>query len=132
MRRHSMTSCSAVCTFLVSFLAPVGFFAQTLGKTGNNAMTIEQVIETANASYPAIKVAQAQQKAALGAIAVAKTAYLPRADVLWQTNRATSNNILGLLLPQTVIPSVTGPVLPSDPARSGWNSAGGALLSWQP
>lgn len=76
--------------------------------------------------------AQAQQKAALGAIAVAKTAYLPRADVLWQTNRATANNILGPLLPHPTIPSVTGSVLPSDPSRSAWNSAGGALLSWQP
>jgi outer membrane protein len=31
-----------------------------------------------------------------------------------------------------VIPSVTGPVLPADAALSAWNSAGGALLSWQP
>jgi outer membrane protein TolC len=52
--------------------------------------------------------------------------------VLWQTNRATANNILGLLLPQATIHSVTGSVLPPDPTRSAWNSAGGALLSWQP
>ncbi|HEY3989717.1 MAG TPA: TolC family protein [Acidobacteriaceae bacterium] len=95
-------------------------------------MTLEQVIETANANYPAIKAAQAQQRAAQGDIAVARTAYLPRTDVLWQTNRATANNILGLLLPQATIPSVTGGVLPPDPTRSAWNSAGGALLSWQP
>ena len=63
---------------------------------------------------------------------MAKTAYLPQTDILWQTNRATANNILGLLLPQATIPSVTGAVLPSDPTRSAWNSAGGALLSWQP
>ncbi len=63
---------------------------------------------------------------------MAKTAYLPRTDILWQTNRATANNILGLQLPQATIPSVTGTVLPPDPTRSAWNSAGGALLSWQP
>jgi outer membrane protein TolC len=95
-------------------------------------LTLEQVIATADANYPAIKEAQAQQKAAQGGIAVAKTAYLPHTDVLWQTNRATANNILGLLLPQQTISSVTGSVLPSDPTRSAWNSAGGALLSWQP
>jgi outer membrane protein len=95
-------------------------------------MTLERVIETANANYPAIKAAQAQQKAAQRGVSVAKTAYLPHADILWQTNRATANNILGLLLPQATIPSVTGSVLPSDPTRSAWNSAGGALLSWQP
>jgi outer membrane protein TolC len=95
-------------------------------------LTLEQVIATADANYPAIKAAEAQRKAAQGGIAVAKTAYLPHTDVLWQTNRATANNILGLLLPQQTIPSVTGSVLPSDPTRSAWNSAGGALLSWQP
>jgi outer membrane protein TolC len=107
-------------------------FAQTTGAGATGVMTLEQVIETANAKYPAIKAAQAQQKAAQGGIAVARTAYLPRTDVLWQTNRATANNILGLLLPQATIPSVTGGVLPPDPTRSAWNSAGGALLSWQP
>jgi outer membrane protein TolC len=107
-------------------------FAQTTGAGGAGGMTLEQVIETANAKYPAIKAAHAQQKAAQGSIAVARTAYLPRTDVLWQTNRATANNILGLLLPQATIPSVTGEVLPPGATRSAWNSAGGALLSWQP
>jgi outer membrane protein TolC len=110
----------------------VSVFAQATGTSGPSAMTLEQVIETANANYPAIKAAQAEQRAAQGGIAVAKTAYLPRTDVLWQTNRATANNILGLLLPQSTIPSVTGTVLPPDPTRSAWNSAGGALISWQP
>src|ERR1700761_773262 len=124
-------------TFAIgSLLLPYGrgqcAFAQVPTQDSPAALTLEQVVESARKHYPAIQAAQAQQRAAEGAIRVAKTAYLPRTDVLWQTNRATANNILGLLLPQTVIPSVTGPVLPSDPARSGWNSAGGALLSWQP
>ena len=64
---------------------------------------------------------------------MARTAYLPRADVLWQTDRATANNILGLLLPQ-VDHSQRYRTRASSPmrARSAWNSAGGALLSWQP
>jgi outer membrane protein TolC len=90
------------------------------------------VIETTSANYPSIRASQAQQRAAQGAIGVAKTAYLPHSDILWQTDRATANNILGLLLPQATIPSVTGEVLPPDPTRSAWNSAGGALVSWQP
>jgi outer membrane protein TolC len=106
-------------------------FAQVPTQDTPAALTLEQVVEAARSHYPGIQAAQAQQRAAEGAIKVAKTAYLPRTDVLWQTNRATANNILGLLLPQAVIPSVTGPVLPSDPGRSAWNSAGGALLSWE-
>src|SRR3984957_14423410 len=107
-------------------------FAQVPIQDSPAALTLAQVVEAARNHYPAIQAAQAQQRAAEGAIRVAKTAYLPRTDVLWQTNRATANNILGLLLPQATIPSVTGTILPSDPTRSAWNSAGGALLSWQP
>jgi outer membrane protein TolC len=98
----------------------------------NGPLTLVLAIQEAEAKYPAIRATEAQQRAAQGGIAVAKTSYLPRTDILWQTNRATANNILGLLLPQAVIPSVTGSVLPSDPTRSAWNSAGGALISWQP
>ena len=106
--------------------------AQSPETNGSPPVTIEQVIEFSRAHYPAIKAAQAQQRAAQGAIGVAKTDYLPRTDLLWQTNRATANNIYGLLLPQGVIPNISGPVISSDVTRSAWSSGGGALLSWQP
>jgi outer membrane protein len=105
-------------------------FAQASG--ANAAMNLTQVIEAARANYPSIQAAQAQRRAAQGAVGVARTAYLPRTDLLWQTNRATANNIYGLLLPQGVIPNISGPVIASDNARSAWSSGGGALLSWQP
>jgi outer membrane protein len=107
-------------------------FAQAAGADENPKMTLTQVIDLARTNYPAIQAAQAQQKAALGAVGVARTAYLPRTDLLWQTNRATANNIYGLLLPQGVIPSISGPVISSDVSRSAWSSGGAALLSWQP
>jgi outer membrane protein TolC len=133
MRRPSFALVSAISSLWIAFAAvSASSFGQATATAGSNAFTLEQVIATADANYPAIKAAQAQQRAAQGGIAVAKTAYLPRTDILWQTDRATANNILGLLLPQSTIPSVTGSVLPSDPTRSAWNSAGGALLSWQP
>jgi outer membrane protein len=130
MCRSSFILFSALWLFPFALVAPPArLFGQAIAP---NAMTLEQVIETASANYPAIKASQAQQRAAQGTIGVAKTAYLPHTDILWQTNRATANNILGLLLPQASIPSVTGSVLPADPTRSAWNSAGGALVSWQP
>jgi outer membrane protein len=107
-------------------------FGQTPEASEHSKLTLAQVIDLAQANYPAIQAAQAQQKAAQGAIAVAKTAYLPRMDLLWQTNRATANNIYGLLLPQSMIPSMSGPVIASDVSRSAWSSGGAALLSWQP
>ncbi len=94
-------------------------------------LTLVEAIQKAEQNYPRIRAAAEQRLSAEASVGVARAAYLPRTDLLWQTNRATANNIYGLLLPQSVIPSISGPVLPSDP-RSAWSSAGGALLSWQP
>lgn len=95
-------------------------------------LTLEQAIDLAEKNYPRIRASLEQQIAAQGGVSVARTAYLPRTDILWQTNRATANNVYGLLLPQGVVPSISGPVLSADNTRSAWSSAGGVLLSWQP
>ncbi len=129
MRRQSF-SLPCLLALILSFSSCTSA-QNTVGAT-SGALTLEQVLANAIANYPAIQAAQAQQRAAHEAIGVAKTAYLPRTDILWQTDRATANNILGLTLPQSVVPSVTGSVLPADPTRSAWNSTGGALVSWQP
>src|SRR5207253_2270027 len=65
-------------------------------------------------------------------VSVARTSYLPRTEVLWQSNRATDNNIAGLTLPNSVIAPITGPVTLSPSNRSAWGSAGGLLFSWEP
>ncbi len=133
MKQCRFIACAgiAVAASLPAVLAG-GQTASPSQPTSNSPLTLALVIQQAEAKYPLIRAQEEQQGAAQGGIAVARTAYLPRTDVLWQTDRATANNILGLLLPQSVIPSVTGSILPSDATRSAWNSAGGALLSWQP
>jgi outer membrane protein TolC len=98
----------------------------------SQSLTINQAIDLALANYPSIRASEAQAKAAAGGINVARTAYLPRTDLLWQENRATRNNVFGLLLPQSVIPPISGPVLGTNSLTSAWGSAGGALLSWEP
>ncbi len=117
---------------LASFAPSVSVAQATETQSPPAGLTLAKAIAMADAHYPQIRVALEQQIGARGEIAVARTAYLPRADMLWQTNRATANNIYGLLLPQGVIPPISGPVLPSDNSRSAWSSAGGTLLSWQP
>jgi outer membrane protein len=47
-------------------------------------------------------------------------------------NRATRNNVFGLLLPQSVVPSISGPVLGTNNLGTAWGSALGALVSWEP
>ena len=74
-------------------------------------MTLEQVVNDAATRYPSVRASQEDVSAAAAAINVARTAYLPRADFGAQLNRATHNNVFGLMLPQSVIPSISGPVL---------------------
>lgn len=113
-------------------ILPILLIAVLDAQSEPGTLTLVQVIETAKAHYPAIRAARAQQQAAQGVVGLAKTAWLPHADILWQTNRATANNIYGLLLPQSVIPSISGPVIAADDSRSAWSSGAGALVNWQP
>jgi outer membrane protein len=95
-------------------------------------LTIGQSVERALAQYPAIRSSLEQVAAAAAGINLARTAYLPRADFLGQVNRATRNNVFGLLLPQSVIPSVSGPVLGINDLTNVWGTATGLLVSWEP
>ena len=90
---------------------PLGAGAQDVE---SSPLHLVGAVELALSNHPAIREARAGSLAAMEEIDVARTAYLPRLDLLWQTNRATRNNVFGLLLPQSVIPSVNGPVLPGD------------------
>jgi outer membrane protein TolC len=71
-------------------------------------------------------------EAADAGVDAAHAAYLPRLDGVWQSNRGTANNVFGQVLPQSVIPALSGPVLPAASGQSVWGSAAGALLSWEP
>ena len=96
-------------------------------------LTVSQAVERALHSYPAVRVSQAEIDAAAAGIRLARTAYLPRVDAVAQINRATRNNVFGLLLPtEGVIPSMSGPVIGSNNFGTAWGSAVGALVSWEP
>jgi outer membrane protein len=96
------------------------------------ALTLTQAVEASLKNYPSIRVAQEQINASAAAIQLARTAYLPRVDAIAQVNRATRNNVFGLLLPQSVIPSMSGPVIGSNNPGSVWGSAVGGLVTWEP
>jgi outer membrane protein TolC len=94
-------------------------------------ITLPEAVESALKHYPSIRVSQQQTAAAAAAIQLARTAYLPRADVLAQLNRATRNNVFGLLLPQSTLPTISGPPKPENDLTSVWGSAVGFLVSWE-
>lgn len=94
------------------------------------AFGLLQALDYAGAHYPAVKAALEEKTSADRTVDVARTAYLPQVNLLWQINRATVNNVTGVLLPQSVIPNISGPVL-AETGRSDWNSAAGVLASWR-
>ena len=96
------------------------------------AFTLEEAVDFALKNYPAVRASLEQVRAAKASVGLVRTSYLPRTDVLWQSNRGTDNNIAGLLIPNSVIAPITGPVTLSPSNRSAWGSAGGLLFSWEP
>ncbi|MEK7409301.1 MAG: TolC family protein, partial [Acidobacteriota bacterium] len=95
-------------------------------------LSLTAAVEEALKKYPAVRVSLEQVAAAAAGINLARTAYLPRADFLAQINRATRNNVFGLMLPQPVISSISGPVLGTNNLTNVWGSAVGVLVSWEP
>ena len=99
---------------------------------GQERLTLADAVAGAVKNYPAVRVSQEQINAAAAGIQLARTAYLPRVDMLAQANRATRNNVFGLLLPQSTIPSMSGPVIGSNNLGTAWGSAIGVLVTWEP
>jgi outer membrane protein len=125
------------CVRLILILCVTSFPVITIAQaTGHAAvpqgLTLEDAIQYATEHYPTVRAALEQVNASAAGVDVSRSAYLPRLDSLWQSNRGTANNIFGQVLPQSVIPSLTGPVLPITSADSVWGSAVGALFSWEP
>lgn len=95
-------------------------------------LTLTQAVELAQKNYPAIRAAKSQSQSAEAGVELARTGLLPRADLLFQENRATRNNLFGLLLPQSTLPSISGPQLDTTTMESAWGSAAGLMFSWEP
>lgn len=115
-----------IVTVLTLSVCAVDAFAQSTGP-----LTLNEVVQLALKDHPAIKESRARAEAANEGVDVAQAAYLPRLDLLWQQNRATRNNVFGLMLPQSIVPPISGPVLGTRSSDSVWSSAAGVLLSWE-
>jgi outer membrane protein TolC len=109
--------------------APVGARAQDAPSA---PVTLGQALQYAVDHYPTVRAAMEQVNASTAGVSLAKTAYLPRLDSIWQSNMASANNVFGQVLPQSVIPALSGPVLPNTSGQGVWSSATGAFASWEP
>jgi outer membrane protein len=94
-------------------------------------LTLNDAVKLALDNYPAVRAARANVEVSAAGLGLARTAYLPRADVLFQLNRATRNSVTGLLLPQPVVAGISGGV-GVDKNETAWGSATGLMLNWEP
>ena len=109
----------------IAFLA-LPAFAQEL------PLSLKDAVQRASERYPSIKISREQVNEATASVALARTAFLPRIDAMAQVNRATANNVFGLLLPNSIIPPISGPQIDGDQSRSAFGTAAGILVSWEP
>ena len=100
--------------------------------SSSRGLTLQDAVQRALTSYPTVRIALERVLAARASVGLTRTQSLPQATMLWQTNRSTYNNIAGLLTPQGVVPSLSGPVLANTSGTSVWGSAGGLLVNWEP
>jgi outer membrane protein len=117
--------------FPILLFVPCLSFAQA-NTAPPKVLSLEEAVDYALQHYPSVRASLEQVRAAQAGVALAKTNYLPRADMMWQVNRATRNNIFGLLLPNPVISPISGPVLSNASNDSVWGSAAGLLFTWEP
>ena len=102
-------------------------FAQQEAEAG---VTLGAAITTALEVFSEVEASRADVSAAEEEVGVAKKAYLPSGEIYAQWNRASRNNVYGLLLPGGTHPSISGPVIEETTSRSAWGSLASVVLRW--
>ncbi|MBX3278047.1 MAG: TolC family protein [Acidobacteria bacterium] len=115
--------------FLIASISASVSFAQ---ESTSTTLTLRTAVESAQRNYPSIRAAESGAAAGAAGADLARTTYLPRLDLVFQENRATRNNIFGLIFQQSVIPPISGPQLDTTTNQSTWGSSAGVLASWEP
>ncbi|MBY0375276.1 MAG: TolC family protein, partial [Bryobacteraceae bacterium] len=110
----------------VSLLLSLGVLARA------EVVTLDEAVRRALERYGAVRVSTERSAEAAQAIALARTAYLPRADFLGQMNRATRNNLFGMVFPQATLPGISGPPLAENSMTNVWGTMVGFTVSWEP
>lgn len=95
-------------------------------------LSLDEAVRRALERYGAVRVSTEKSAEAAQAIALARTAYLPRADFLGQVNRATRNNLFGMVFPQSTLPAISGPPLAENSMTNVWGTMIGFSVAWEP
>jgi outer membrane protein TolC len=92
---------------------------------------LKGAIAQATDSFAEALASRAELSASDETLGLAKKAYLPSADLYLQWNRATRNNVFGLLFPSGGVSSISGPVLDEATSQGTFGSVAAALVRWE-
>ena len=97
----------------------------------NERLTLRTTIAMATDTFAEVRATSAELSAANEEVGLRKKAYLPDGDIYLQWNRATRNNVFGLLLPGGSVPSISGPALDQTTSESTFGSVAAAQVRWE-
>ena len=124
-----MIACAAFLLLSTALISPA------TGKGAlSNPVTLKSAIVQATDTFADSRAARAELSASEETLSLAKKAYLPSADLYLQWNRATRNNVFGLLFPggpSGSVPSISGPVLDEATSQGTFGSVAAALVRWE-
>jgi outer membrane protein TolC len=114
---------------LISALAA---FAALAGGLAQSPVTLREAVAASVKHYAGAQVPEEEIQRATAGIRLARTAFLPSANLHAQVNRGTRNNVFGMLLPNSFIAPISGPPRPENDLGSAWGTATGLLFDWEP
>jgi outer membrane protein TolC len=127
-RESSMRLRRALCVVGTWLIGATAAHAQTAPPF---PITFQRAVQHAVEHYPAIQASMARVSAQETGVDLARTAYLPRIDTTFQLNRATRNNVTGLLLPGAPVHPISGPVSDITSFSGIWGGAGAVVMTWE-
>ena len=93
--------------------------------------SLHELLKQAEANYPLLKSKMLDAKAAQKGISISQSTFIPTLDASYQVNRATYNNITGMIYPQFIIP-ISGPPSTGNNMNGVYGTAASLVLNWQP
>jgi outer membrane protein len=133
--------CSAIACFIANATTVASYAAgQEPGDTPpalrapiQQLYSLTAAVDTSLRNFPTLRYAKARVMQTRAGITLARTAYLPNFDLLFQELRTTTNVIAGAIFPQTldVIPMQTGAEKRGSSFNSVFANNTGANFSWE-
>jgi outer membrane protein len=100
-------------------------------QNNSHSPSLHDLLKQAEANYPLIKSKMLDVQAAQKGISISQSTFIPTLDASYQVNRATYNNITGMVYPQYIIP-ISGPPSTGNNMTGVYGTAASLVLNWQP